>query len=571
MESVRYKLKTLIVKSIHWRHHFTEEELLWMQTAAPFVNIKTCLFSEIRHAILNNIKTKPVCPVCGKEVVYNPAKKVYRAFCSKTCEKSPEGIQARLKKASDTSMEKYGVPHAVAAKQTREKIEQTFLEHYGTTKIMQVGSVKENHKKTILEKYGVENISSSEVVQENRKKTLVKRYGVDHMSKIEGVTEKKKQVFMEKYGVENISQSEEIRLKKLTDQRDEYWPIFCELLEQKNIIPLFTKEEYISYDFTKGYKKFLCKKCNTEFQTEALKVQKIYCASHIYDSQGELELFNYIVNDLHYSGVVQRNKKLWYDGKNYELDIYIPEFNLGIEHHGLYWHSEACLDPSYHFNKYEFFKIQGIRLLQIFEHEWLENTDIVKALIRSAIGIKPSKIVYARQTTIKSISGTEFSSFCEMNHLQGSAPASTRYGMFCGELLVAVLGIGKPRYNKKYDFEIVRYCIGKDIIVVGAFNKLLKHFRNIHHGSIITYADLRYFTGNSYRNAGFAFTHVSKPSYFYFNKIELTQLIRRTSAQKHKLNTILPNFDETKTEHENMLANKYLRVYDAGTAVFVLP
>jgi hypothetical protein len=36
------------------------------------------------------------------------------------------------------------------------------------------------------------------------------------------------------------------------------------------------------------------------------------------------------------------------------------------------------------------------------------------------------------------------------------------------------------------------------------------------------------------------------------------------------LAVIIPAFDETKTEHENMLANKYLRVYDAGMAVFVL-
>ena len=36
------------------------------------------------------------------------------------------------------------------------------------------------------------------------------------------------------------------------------------------------------------------------------------------------------------------------------------------------------------------------------------------------------------------------------------------------------------------------------------------------------------------------------------------------SCQKHKLHKILENYDENKTEYDNMIANNYYRVYDCG-------
>jgi len=54
-----------------------------------------------------------------------------------------------------------------------------------------------------------------------------------------------------------------------------------------------------------------------------------------------------------------------------ELDIYLPEYKLGIEFNGLYWHSELFKNKDYHLNKTLECKKRNIELLHIFEDDWM--------------------------------------------------------------------------------------------------------------------------------------------------------------------------------------------------------
>lgn len=72
-------------------------------------------------------------------------------------------------------------------------------------------------------------------------------------------------------------------------------------------------------------------------------------------------------------------------------------------------------------------------------------------------------------------------------------------------------------------------------------------------------------TGNSYYKVGFKYVNIMPPSYSYFSKNNIYKRINRLQCQKHKLSRLLDNFDNSKTEIENMLANNYYQVYDCGT------
>ena len=62
---------------------------------------------------------------------------------------------------------------------------------------------------------------------------------------------------------------------------------------------------------------------------------------------------------------------------------------------------------------------------------------------------------------------------------------------------------------------------------------------------------------------------MTAPNYFYFKINDLNyELHSRLKFQKHKLKSILPIFDPLKSEHANMEANNYLRIYDAGNLKF---
>ena len=85
-----------------------------------------------------------------------------------------------------------------------------------------------------------------------------------------------------------------------------------------------------------------------------------------------------------------------------ELDIYIPSLKLAIEYCGLYWHSEEYKENSYHYDKMKFCNEKGIRLITIFEDEWLKRQDQVKNLLKSVINKNEFKIM-GRKTKIKEV------------------------------------------------------------------------------------------------------------------------------------------------------------------------
>ena len=84
--------------------------------------------------------------------------------------------------------------------------------------------------------------------------------------------------------------------------------------------------------------------------------------------------------------------------------MYFPELKVGIEYNGLYWHSEEMgKDRNYHFNKSLECYDKGIRLIHVFEDEWLYKQDIVKSKIKHILGLNTNERVYARKCYIKEV------------------------------------------------------------------------------------------------------------------------------------------------------------------------
>jgi hypothetical protein len=127
---------------------------------------------------------------------------------------------------------------------------------------------------------------------------------------------------------------------------------------------------------------------------------------------------------------------------------------------------------------------------------------------------------------------------------------------------------GKCRFDKKHEWELLRFCNKLGYHIPGGASKLLKYFeRNYNPKSLVSYADRRWSQGKVYEKLGFTFSHASKPDYWYFCNHDIS-LKSRIKFQKHKLKELLKTFDETKTEVENMKDNGYNRIFDCGNLVF---
>lgn len=255
-----------------------------------------------------------------------------------------------------------------------------------------------------------------------------------------------------------------------------------------------------------------------------------------------------------------------------ELDLYLPDYNLAIEYHGLYWHREQKKPKDYHLNKLNLCREKGISLIQIFENEWLSKRDLVLSMLSQKIGMNNER-VFARKCEMREVGHFESKSFLEENHLQGYSPNShVKIGAYAEGTLVSLMTFGKPSLsgsNKRYEWCLDRFAVKKNHRVAGGFSKLLKHFvSNYKPKSLSTAADLRWSKGDVYLKNGFVLTHQTKPNYWYFKLNNCKVVYHRFNFRKSVLINKLEEFDPGLTEYENMLKNGFDRIWDCGNLMF---
>ena len=193
----------------------------------------------------------------------------------------------------------------------------------------------------------------------------------------------------------------------------------------------------------------------------------------------------------------------------------------------------------------------------------MNKQEIIKAKLKALFGIE-QKRVYARKCVIKEISASVKNEFLNQYHIQGEDKSEIKLGLYYNDELVAVMTFGKPRFNKNYEYELIRYATSKHVI--GGAGKLLKYFeRTYKPKSIITYADRRFSQGNMYFQLGFNYISLTNANYWWINS---KNLYNRYQTQKHKLKKLLEKFDETLSETENMINHHFYKIYDCGNLVF---
>ena len=176
----------------------------------------------------------------------------------------------------------------------------------------------------------------------------------------------------------------------------------------------------------------------------------------------------------------------------------------------------------------------------------------------------------ARECVVKLIDSKSSNQFLNQYHFQGMERSSTfRYGLYHDETLLGVLTVGKSRYTQD-EFEIVRYCMDPNVIIMGGFSKLFKHIlKDIKTGSkIVSYMDLnkRLRSSNVYENHGFQFYGLTKPDYVWVKR-HGTETLSRYNTTKSKL--AKEGYDASKSEVEIMRERGYFRVFGSGSKRYV--
>ena len=213
-----------------------------------------------------------------------------------------------------------------------------------------------------------------------------------------------------------------------------------------------------------------------------------------------------------------------------EIDIYVPACKLGIEFNGLFWHSSANkkYERKKHVQKYYACKAAEIKLLAIFEDEWDNKQDVVKAMIRHRLGCTVGLVkLHARNLEVCDMSPSECKAFHDTSHLDGGLLLSGKGLKIDGNIVAAASF--RPYNGSKYEnaVEVARFSILPDHSISGALGKLLSHLKD---KIVVSYSNNRVGDGNLYPNLGFVEDTASfAPSYWY---TDLSTRVFRTKCQK---------------------------------------
>jgi hypothetical protein len=259
-----------------------------------------------------------------------------------------------------------------------------------------------------------------------------------------------------------------------------------------------------------------------------------------------------------------------------ELDFYIQPNNFAIEVHGLYWHSESTTDRklTYHNDKRVMCENLGINLIQIFVDELIESPAICKSIINQNLGI--GQKIAGRNCICEEVKNVDLREFLDANHLQGWVNGSKAYVLKYNDEIVAAMTFGRPRYNKKAEWELLRLAFKNDMKIIGGSEKLWKFvLSQLNPNSIVSYCDRRWFTGKVYEKLGFDLTVKGKPTYWYTDYKKRWHRSKYTKKNLLKLskNLISNPKNEDWTQYSEMQITRDIlgldRIWDCGQDTWI--
>lgn len=279
-----------------------------------------------------------------------------------------------------------------------------------------------------------------------------------------------------------------------------------------------------------------------------------------------------IANELaKHTKVIQREKTIL-GGK--EIDIYLPEYKLGIEYNGCLYHSERYRkDSNYHLDKTLKCEEKGIELIQIFEDEYKLNKKLVISYLNRKLGFDRPLLLDKDDCIIKEIDSTDAEFFMDKNSIKGFTASTLYIGAFNknSDDIIALFSFEKTKDNDVWELNRISYDYKYK--AVGIENKIFNYFiDNFKPVEVRTMVDRRWnpnVNDNVYLGLSFMYAETIKPNYTYYNSnVDTINRFNRYNFRREILHKKY-NLPLTMTEQEMAESLGYYRIWDCGYFRFV--
>lgn len=450
------------------------------------------------------------CPVCGKPS--NRTSKYHVSACSYKC---------RMELMKRTNMQRYGAENSFSVKEIRDKGRLTCKQKYGNEIYQRTKDYQDKTNKTCLQHYGTMWPAQSDEVKAKIKETMLEKYG-GYPFQNEHVVQKAKQNSLDRYGVEHPS--------KRQDQKDRYETTCMKKYGVHNTLQL---------------------DCSIAKQPFRISANNIHVSNLLNDSGIKTE-FEYLVGC-------------------YRYDVGIPGQHVVIEVDPTCTHNSyrtirghEGVERDYHLSR----TLEAARFGFTCVHVWdWDDTDKVCSLFHDR------NTVYARKCNIVNISASIANLFLNQYHLQGTCKGQKAcYALVKDDDILEVMTFGQPRYNKNFEWEMLRLCAKSGVSVSGGAERLFSHFvKEYAPTSVVSYCDRSKFTGHVYEKLGFKLESAGKPTKHWYSskKSEKMQHITDSFLRQCGFDQIFgTNFGKGTSNEALMIDRGYLPVYDCGQMRF---
>lgn len=556
--------------------YLTENNILeeYKSLKNKYPQLKMCEI--VRCVIENNGSDR--CQICSNKLY--KIKQVNPFICKKC------GVNIGLEKRKITNIERYGDENPNTNEDIKEKRKRTTLERYGVEHTSQSNEIKNKIKNTNLKKYGTEYPSKNKEIQEKIKNTSLERYGKTsylateecqqkaktHISENKEKILKKKQVTsLKNYNEIHPMKNKEFKEKIKKTNMEKYgvdWFFQTENFNEKYVYQTYYDNlsnigKYYFDNQEKILEIYNERKLNICDLSDIVEIHPVKLARMFHENNWKIENRKVSSEEKHFKMRLEDDLNLTITNNDrtiispYEIDIAILDKNVGVEYHGLYWHSTNDYENVYykHKDKLVLAKNNGVKLLQFFSNEVNQKYEIVKSIISESIDLNEK--IYANNCIIKEIDDNIYSEFCDKNYLLENRNTTFNLGLYNGNELVSVMSFNKITNN---NWKIEIFCNKLNIKVIDGEIKLFNYFvKKYNPNSVSGYVNARISDGKFLERLGFEFIEHTEPNYYCTDGVNIY------NPENIK---ILEKYDETKSEKQNIVDNGYRIIYDAGYLVY---
>lgn len=528
VDQLKEFIQTFTKKPVRFAELYpAEHEALVNMT--PFLPLNVPIKQRFWH-VANDVDVIPKCDTCDvSDVKWNKTIGGYSRFCSSKCSSADAHV---ISKKNNTMISRYGVASVM-------QLEQYQIRVSSANKNRSVSNqTKQKQSAAAIKRSQQMSAADRSRTGQRLKQSFVAKYGATSPMQLDQFKQRQRHTMADKHGAFTYHASQ-LTVDQRTKLYDRDWLIKRhhddKRTQQQIAIELDVNPTTVGRVFN------------------LLSIQK----RRYYGSGGERELSDWLTQ----LGVGhQRNYRM--DGR-YELDIYIESHQLAIEYCGVYWHCDLHprITADYHAKKLQWCNGNNIRLITIYDIEWINSQEICKSTILNALNLNTTlPSVGARRCEVVTVDKATKRQFFDAHHIQGNDKSNVCIGLVYDDVLIACLSA----FVRGSVCEITRFATKRDIRVPGGFTKLMRRLVTIADPStVVTYADLRWSEGKLYENAGFDVVSRVAPS---FNIIDnkTKRMYHRSSFMKSKIIHRLPGIDSSLTEREMHERLGLLRVWDCG-------